>query len=131
MKKFDVLSIAFGNFKRRKTRSVLTVLGVIIGVTSIVVMVSLGIAVKVSYDESLSQIGDLTTITVMPGFDPSTGKQTGELNDDLVKQLSALDHVTAVSSEINLYGKLISGCCNKAWGNPMAVSILILSKPKK
>lgn len=109
MKKIDIVGIAFGNFKRRKTRSVLTVLGVVIGVASIVVMVSLGIAVNVFFDKQTEQMGDLTTITVRPGWDPETGQQKGSLNDETIAQLEALDKVDAVSPEISLYGKLASG----------------------
>lgn len=127
MKKIDIVSIAFSNFKRRKTRSVLTVLGVIIGVTSIVVMVSLGIAVNVSYEQSIGQMGDLTTISVMPGYDKSTGKPTGNLDDKMVKQLSALENVTAVSPEINLNGKLVSGKF-LGFGNVVGINLNCIDK---
>lgn len=109
MKKIDIMSIAFGNFRRRKTRSILTVLGVVIGVASIVVMVSLGIAVNVSFDEQIKQMGDITTIRVNPGFDQSTGQQKGKLDDELVAQLEQIDKVTVVSPEIRLNGKMASG----------------------
>ena len=39
----DLLIMSINNLRRRKLRTVLTVLGVIIGTASIVVMVSLGI----------------------------------------------------------------------------------------
>ena len=43
MKFLDLLSMSVNNLRRRKLRTVLTVLGVVIGTASIVVMVSLGI----------------------------------------------------------------------------------------
>lgn len=109
MKKIDIIGIAFSNFKRRKTRSVLTVLGVVIGVASIVVMISLGIAVNASNEEQIKRMGDLTTISVQPGFDQETGKESGELDDKLVAELSKIDKVTIVSPQINLNGKLVAG----------------------
>lgn len=109
MKKIDIVGIAFSNFKRRKTRSILTVLGVVIGVASIVVMISLGIAVDKSFDDQIKSIGDLTTISVRPGFDQATGKEKGALDDALVAELSKVDKVTLVSPRINLNGKLVSG----------------------
>ena len=48
----DILRTAFMNLWRRKLRAVLTVLGMVIGVSSIVVMMSLGIGIKKSTMES-------------------------------------------------------------------------------
>lgn len=62
----DLLGMAFMNLWRRKLRAFLTVLGMVVGTASIVVMVSLGIGINVSYQESLEQAGSLTTITVEP-----------------------------------------------------------------
>ena len=42
----DLLVMSLNNLKRRKLRTVLTVLGVIIGTASIVVMMSLGIGLQ-------------------------------------------------------------------------------------
>ena len=42
----DLLTMSINNLRRRKLRTVLTMLGVIIGTASIVVMVSLGIGLK-------------------------------------------------------------------------------------
>ena len=46
MKYFDLLRMSASNLLRRKLRTVLTVLGVIIGTASIVVMVSLGLGLR-------------------------------------------------------------------------------------
>lgn len=109
MKKIDVVGIAFGNFKRRKLRSVLTVLGVVIGTASIVTMMSLGIAMDESFSKSMQEFGDLTTINVNPGYDPNTGQQKGSLDDKLVEKLKLIDNVVAVSPEIRISGKVLSG----------------------
>lgn len=109
MKKIDIVGIAFGNFKRRKLRSVLTVLGVVIGTASIVTMMSLGIAIDESFSKSMQSIGDLTTVNVYPGWDPNTGQQTGNLDDKLIEQLKTLSNVAGVSPEIQISGKVVSG----------------------
>lgn len=109
MKKIDILGIAFGNFRRRKLRSVLTVLGVVIGTASIVTMMSLGIALDKSFSESLGNTANLTTVRVNPGWDETTGQQKGNLDDELVAQLSALANVEGVSPQIQLSGKMFSG----------------------
>lgn len=48
MRFIDILKMSSGNLWRRKLRSVLTILGVLIGTTSVVVMISLGIGLKES-----------------------------------------------------------------------------------
>ncbi|HPY37221.1 MAG TPA: ABC transporter permease, partial [Clostridia bacterium] len=60
----DMLLIAFMNLWRRKLRAFLTVLGMVIGTASIVVMVSLGIGINESFRENYERAGSLTTINV-------------------------------------------------------------------
>ncbi|MDY4785613.1 MAG: ABC transporter permease, partial [Pygmaiobacter massiliensis] len=45
----DLISLCFENLRRRKGRTALTVIGVVVGTCSIVVMVSLGIAMNVGF----------------------------------------------------------------------------------
>ena len=60
----DLLRMAFMNLWRRKLRAVLTVLGMVIGVSSIVVMMSLGVGIRKATMESYENMGSLTNITV-------------------------------------------------------------------
>ena len=53
----DLLVMSLNNLRRRKLRTVLTILGVVIGTASIVVMVSLGIGLKELNMEQLSLLG--------------------------------------------------------------------------
>ena len=56
----DLLRMSASNLKRRKLRTFLTVLGVVIGTASIVVMVSLGLGLQKSvYDEIGAVTGGL------------------------------------------------------------------------
>ena len=64
MKMHDLLIMSINNLRRRKLRTVLTVLGVVIGTASIVVMVSLGIGLSERTVEQISSYGSLTTIEV-------------------------------------------------------------------
>ena len=63
----DLVIMSINNLRRRKLRTVLTVLGVIIGTASIVVMVSLGIGLDQMFMEQISSWGSLTTINVYSG----------------------------------------------------------------
>ena len=71
MRKKDLLRICLQNLMRRRSRTFLTVLGVLIGCCSIVIMVSLGIGMKETQEKLLSEMGDLTIITVSA---PQKGK---------------------------------------------------------
>jgi putative ABC transport system permease protein len=57
MNNLDLISMSYRNLMRRKTRAILTVLGVVIGTASIVVMLSLGLAMDKAMKESLSGMG--------------------------------------------------------------------------
>lgn len=64
MKFRDMLRMSGGSLWKRKVRTVLTVLGVVIGTASIVVMVSLGLGLNKATMEEISKNGGLTTINV-------------------------------------------------------------------
>ncbi|MDE5863387.1 MAG: ABC transporter permease, partial [Lachnospiraceae bacterium] len=64
MKISDILSMSLVNLWRRKTRTFLTVLGVVIGTASIVVMLSLGIGLKQAMMAQVEMEGGLTEIMV-------------------------------------------------------------------
>ena len=73
MRPKDIFTMCVQNLMRRRARTFLTVLGVLIGCCSIVIMVSLGIGMKESQEKMLAEMGDLTIITVSPaqGVRPS------------------------------------------------------------
>lgn len=101
MNNLDLLKMAMGNLWRRKTRSFLTILGVVIGTSSIVIMLSLGIAMDRSFKEQLAQMGDLNIIEVYNhGFydesmSPSKNKQP-TLDDQTVTKIKQIPGVKAV-----------------------------------
>lgn len=77
MGSFDLLSMALRNLWKRKLRTFLTVLGVIIGTASIVVMVSIGIGMNESYKLQLEEMGSLQVIDV---YSPSGGGRGGRMS---------------------------------------------------
>ena len=60
----DLLSVCLRNLTRRRVRTALTVIGVVIGVCAIILMVSLGIGARESMMQMLQEWGDLTIINV-------------------------------------------------------------------
>ena len=64
MKISDLLRLSTDNLRRRKGRTALTVIGVVVGTFSIIVMISLGIASNAQNEAMLQSWGDLTQITI-------------------------------------------------------------------
>lgn len=113
MNKLDLFRLAQGNLWRRKVRTILTTLGVVIGTTSIVVMISLGIGLKENQEQNMERWGSLTMIRVQPGmmFD-NEGKPLGEgkhLNDQSLKEITELEGVLAVSPAYDIGGEVKFG----------------------
>ncbi len=94
MKISDLFRFSVDNLRRRKGRTVLTVIGVVVGVCAIVVMISLGIAVNQATDAMLQNWGDLTKITV---FNYGAQMGTPDLDDKMVEQFKEMEHVEAAT----------------------------------
>ncbi|QEY34366.1 ABC transporter permease [Caproiciproducens galactitolivorans] len=101
----DMLSMAFGNLFKRKVRTLLTVTGVIIGTCAIVVMMSLGIGIKQSMQDTLKNMGDLTVITVNS---TSQSPDAAALDDKMLKKMKKMEHVAALTPILSLDSSMIS-----------------------
>ena len=100
MKFTDLLNLSVNNLKRRKLRTFLTVLGVIIGTASIVVMLSLGIGQSEANKEMIESYGSLTTISVYSNamYGPQdSSTEPLYLNDEAVESFKHIKHVTGAS----------------------------------
>lgn len=122
MRTIDILELSFSNFRRRKLRSALTVMGVVIGTSSIVIMVSLGIGLDRQFNESLERMGNIKEINIYRQWNPDTGGHIGTYDDNLVASFLEIENVEAVAPEISLNGgKLISG--RYEWNYPQIKGI--------
>ena len=97
----DIARMCFDNLKRRKGRTILTVLGVFIGCTSIVVMVSIGIGMTESTNQMLEEMGDLTIIEVSQGWNEN-GDEAAALDDASAESFRMIEGVAAVMPKANL-----------------------------
>ncbi len=115
----DLLRMSSSNLRRRKLRTFLTVLGVMIGTTSIVVMISLGLGLQASIYEELEMMGGLNTISVT-GADAGDSmvyygdggdeeKSDKRLTDAAIKELAKLEHVTSVRPQYEMSIILLKG----------------------
>ena len=106
MKTKDLILMSLRNLNRRKLRTFLTVLGVVIGSISIIMMISLGFGMTDSTKKQLASAGSLTRIDIYPanrygGMDEEDGKKkktdkVAKLDDATVEKLKKIPHVEAV-----------------------------------
>ena len=141
MRILDLLRMSSANLWKRKVRTLLTILGVVIGTASIVVMVSLGLGLNKATMEDIEQYGGLTTIEVREGrgdsssyttysiggggsvtFSSDSGSSSSKdkvmrLDDAAVSLLESLDHVENVYPVLQLnivakYGQYVNDYMN-------------------
>ena len=90
MKISDLLKLSTDNLRRRKGRTALTVIGVVVGTCAIIVMISLGIAQNQRTDAMLESWSDLTLITV---YNYTQSADTPALDDKMVAQFQGMENV--------------------------------------
>ncbi|MEO2117253.1 MAG: ABC transporter permease [Methanocaldococcus sp.] len=114
MKIDDTIAFAFKNIKQKKTQSLLTIIGIVIGVLAMVSLISLGYGVQNYIHEEMMKMGS-NKITILPmkqfGVPPShlfTKKDVKEV--EKVKGIDAIMYGWFGSCEIEYNGekKLIS-----------------------
>ena len=104
----DVFLTALSNLTRHKVRAVLTTIGVIVGILTIVTMVSLGIGMQREMANTYRSVG-LETVTLSPvteqtsAFTPfGEAQRTKLLTPALVAELAARDDVVSVTPHLRL-----------------------------
>lgn len=107
----DLLRMSINNLRRRKLRTGLTVLGVVIGTASIVVMVSLGIGLKEITIEQYASYGSLTKIEIYSGngWGGSDSQEDSFITDETMEKLLKIPHVRAVSPCLSTYVRMKQG----------------------
>jgi ABC-type antimicrobial peptide transport system permease subunit len=112
----DIAELSFRNLLRRKTRTLLAIIGVIIGICAIVVMLSIGYGLQQGFADSLSSWGNLHLVNVYGGssggggvyysgggaVSSSSSSSSGndkqvKLDDKAVTAIEKIQYVTAVS----------------------------------
>lgn len=104
----DLLSLIIDNLSRRKGRVALTAVGVVIGTTAVVILVSLGAGLQKDARERFGSVGDLTIVHVWPGFmgpGPAGGEPAPALiTNQTIAEISAIPGVAAVVPQDGIRG---------------------------
>ena len=104
MKISDEIVLSARNLTRRKGRTALTLIGVVIGTCMVVLMISLGIAQSQANEEMLQSWGDLTQIQVYGGgMAVGADGKTLKLDDAAIESMKKLDHVVAATAYVSAY----------------------------
>ncbi len=108
MSSIDVILISIRNLFKHKLRTFLTVLGVVVGTSSIVIMISLGIAMNESFAKQLDEMGDLTVLQV---YNPSFWGEKNDLviNNASINDIKKIKGVKSATAVIEDYFKFKSG----------------------
>lgn len=92
----DLIRTCLNNLFRHKGRTILTIIGVIVGCSSVVLMISIGTAIKLQMMQFMDSMGDLSVITV-------TAKGNKKIDNAIIKQFKAIPKVKAVSPECSSF----------------------------
>jgi putative ABC transport system permease protein len=117
----DYFMIAFRNLTRRRLRSWLTMLGIIIGITAVVSLISMGQGLKTAITSQFGFAGtDKLTISASGGMGPPGTGVVAPLTDDHLESIGKVNGVKAVASRLIAAGKMEY---NKKVGFGMATSM--------
>ena len=104
----DTFNIALRGLKSNKTRSLLTTLGVIIGVGSVVLMISVGNSFKSYVLDQIDSFGG-NTIDVYPTGFEKFGQTLDSVNEQDYEAIERLSTVTSVAPVIFIEEKVLRG----------------------
>lgn len=116
MNLFNLIRIAYKALQRNKLRAFLTMLGIIIGVASVIAMVAIGQGSKQSIHDQLSSMGS-NMITVLPSSNLNGGVRIAGSSFQTLTQkdivaLKKAQYITELSPSITSKGQAINGALN-------------------
>ena len=107
--------MAFSALMANKMRSLLTMLGIIIGVGAVIAMVSIGMGVRNNIQQSIASLGS-NMLIVMPGAENRTGVRGGAGSKTTLEDEDA-DAIKAKIGGIDNISAMVSGSYQVVFGN--------------
>lgn len=96
-----IVKIAFKNLWSHRLRTILTVTGVTIGISSILFLISLGYGLEQLVTSQVANFDAFTTIDV-----PAANISTFKLDDAVIEKIKTFPHVSKIAPVTNLAGRL-------------------------
>lgn len=97
----DLLSFSFQSFKNRKSRVILTVLGVAVAIGVIIFLVSLGYGLQKTILERITTADSILTLDVYP---PDT--ETIKLDNQTIENLKSIPNIKVISPQVVVSGQI-------------------------
>ena len=112
MKRSIIARMAILALLRNRSRSLLTMLGVVIGVAAVIITVAIGTGARTSVSDQINSLGS-NMVIVLPGSLNAGGVRTGSggassLTPDDGMAIAKLPHVSAVSPTVNLRTQVVA-----------------------
>lgn len=110
MRFIDLFRMCFLNLFKRFRRTVMTVSGVVIGTSAIIVMVSLGIGLNLAFDEMIGNMADLTLINAYAqGMVNDKGEyEQKKITIDEIEYVKAIPHVKGATPMLYMYSDMVT-----------------------
>ena len=99
----DRFSMALRNLTRRKSRTILTVLSVVIGATSIILMLAFAEGINRQSREMIDSFGGLSTINVVRG----NGEKVTKIEKSEIEKLARIEGVKTVVPSKSVYAQIL------------------------
>lgn len=131
MKKSDIFAMALKNLKGRRSRTKLTIIGVVIGTCAIVIMISIGAGINNMLTQEYKSSSTATRISIYANTDSNADEADKmPLNDSAVSYFKSMDHVETVLPVINMsdYVSITRGKYTYNGNSVMAVDFDTLEK---
>jgi len=115
----SLIKAAFRSISKNRMRSLLTSLGIIIGVSAVIIMVAVGEGSQAKIEESINSLGT-NLLIIFPGSTSSRGAHmgAGSINhftfDDVEKIRREATTIQAISPVVRTGGQVIGGASNWA-----------------
>ncbi len=112
MRLVDYISLALRNITRRKLRSALTIFAIVIGATSVTIMLTIVFSAKGFINDQFEQNGTFQQVQVSPQTDINWGNGSGQncnssdcvkLTQALINKLAKLPHVIGIARQTQPY----------------------------
>jgi putative ABC transport system permease protein len=123
MNLWDSLSVALTALRANLLRSILTTLGIVIGVASVIILVAVGTGASSEVDRQIKALGT-NMLVVFPGSSRVMGRSGGAGTDiplaesDVTAVRDKVEGVTAISGQLNDSGPVVRGSTN--WTTTMS-----------
>ncbi len=105
----EYVKMALMNIKSNKGRSLLTMLGIIIGISSVIMVISIGNGVSSQINEELNKLAGGQLYFYSGGMMGETVEETIRFTtEDFAEIEEKIDHVKGVSPQYSMYGSAVS-----------------------